>query len=175
MKFHNITAEDMLNGDGLRVVLWLSGCTHHCKGCQNELTWDPDIGIDFTEESEKELLEKLNQSHISGITFSGGDPLHEKNVDGVLELIHKIRNQYPDKTIWLYSGYTFDEVYCTRNGNYPEYMRWAIVSKVDVFCDGRYVEALRSVPTPWVGSTNQMAIDIQKTIELGNVVLHKTE
>lgn len=175
MKFHDITTEDMLNGDGLRVVLWVSGCSHHCKGCQNELTWDPDVGIDFTEESEKELFEKLNQDHISGITFSGGDPLHDRNVDTILELILKIRRNFPTKTIWLYSGYTLAEVHKTKDGNYPEYMRWKIVSKVDVFCDGKYNEVLRSVPTPWVGSTNQMVIDIPKTIELGSVVLHKTE
>lgn len=175
MKFHNISTSDMLNGDGLRTVLWVSGCSHHCKGCQNQLTWDPDEGLDFDEECEKELFEKLSQPHISGITFSGGDPLHEKNVDAILELIVKIRREYPEKTIWLYSGYTYEEVYKTKDGNWPENMRWRIVSSVDVFCDGRFMESLYSMPTPWVGSTNQMVIDIPKTLELGNIVLYNTK
>lgn len=172
MKFHNITTDDMLNGDGLRTVLWVSGCGHHCKGCQNELTWDPNIGVDFTEESEKELFEKLEKDHISGITFSGGDPLFPANLDTILELIIKIRQNYPDKTIWLYSGFTFDHIYKHKDGNYIDYMRWNIVKRVDVFCDGKYIESLRSVPTPWVGSTNQLVIDIPKTLEYGQVVLY---
>ena len=95
----------MLNGDGLRVVLWVAGCSHHCKGCQNPITWDPDGGIPFEQKDKEEIFEQLNQSYIEGITFSGGDPLHEKNIREVTELAKEIKKKYPDKTIWLYTGY----------------------------------------------------------------------
>ena len=92
MNYHNITKDDMLNGDGLRVVLWVSGCTHHCHGCQNPITWDVAGGIPFDKAAEDELFEALSKPHISGITFSGGDPLHPFNRDEVFRLIKKIRN-----------------------------------------------------------------------------------
>ena len=93
MNYHDITTDDMLNGDGLRVVLWVSGCTHHCEGCQNPITWDITGGLPFDKNAEDELFEKLNKNHISGITFSGGDPLHPMNRDEVLRLIKKVHNE----------------------------------------------------------------------------------
>ena len=110
MNYHDITKEDMLNGDGIRVVLWLSGCNHRCKNCQNPITWDEHGGLPFDEMAENELFEALNKPYISGITFSGGDPLFPNNRNEVFRLIKKCRNLYPDKTIWLYTGYTWEEV-----------------------------------------------------------------
>lgn len=173
MKFHNITCDDMLNGDGLRTVLWVSGCEHHCKGCQNELTWDPNIGVDFDEEAKKELFENLEKPYISGITLSGGDPLYSFNLDDIFELIIDIKNKFPDKTIWIYSGYTYDYINEHKNGNYIDNLRWRIINKCDVFCDGPFIESLKSIPTPWVGSTNQKVIDMNETKKYGMVVLHK--
>ena len=102
MKYHNITKDDMLNGDGLRVVLWVSGCSHKCPGCQNPITWNPDDGLEFDESAWNEIKDQLSKDYISGITFSGGDPLHENNVKEIKELISKIRSEFPNKTIWLY-------------------------------------------------------------------------
>lgn len=102
MNYHNITKDDMLNGDGLRVVLWVSGCNHHCKNCQNPITWDEKGGLPFDEKAEEELFEALDKPHIDGITFSGGDPLFPNNRSEVFRLIKKIRNKLPQKQ----SGFT---------------------------------------------------------------------
>ena len=104
MRYHNITKDDMLNGDGLRAVLWLSGCDHHCAGCQNPLTWDPNGGLLFDQKAKEELFDILKRPYISGITFTGGDPLHIANISDVEKLIYEIKERFPDKTIWLYTG-----------------------------------------------------------------------
>ena len=99
----------MNNGSGLRVVLWLSGCEHKCKGCQNPQTWDVNSGIPFDEKAKEELFRELSKDYISGLTLTGGDPLHEANLDGVLDLVNRFRLSFPNKSIWLYSGYTWEE------------------------------------------------------------------
>ena len=161
MRYHNITKDDMLNGDGLRVVLWVAGCSHHCKGCQNPITWDPDGGIPFEKKDKEEIFEQLDQSYIEGITFSGGDPLHEKNIREVTDLAKEIKKKYPDKTIWLYTGYRWEEV-----------KNLEIIKYLDVMVDGRFDLASRDVTLQWKGSPNQRVIDVPKTLEIGLVVLH---
>ena len=104
MRYHNITKDDMLNGDGLRVVLWVAGCEHQCKGCHNPITWDINGGIEFDEAARQEIFEELEKPYISGITLSGGDPLHTQNRKEIKELAKEIREKFPDKTIWLYTG-----------------------------------------------------------------------
>ena len=104
MNYHNITKVDMLNGDGLRVVLWLAGCNHMCKDCQNPETWDECGGIPFDNYAKEELFEELGKDYVSGITFSGGDPLFPKNRDEVLSLLQEIDKKFPNKTIWMYTG-----------------------------------------------------------------------
>ena len=164
MNYHNISYPDMNNGDGLRVVLWLSGCSHKCKGCHNQQTWDVNSGINFDESAKKELFEELGKDYISGITFSGGDPLHENNINEVLELIIEIKDKFPNKNIWLYTGYYFNEIF--------DEIRKQIVSKCDVLIDGRYVESLRDVSAHWVGSTNQSVIDVKKSLKENKIVLY---
>ena len=104
MRYHNITKDDMLNGDGLRVVLWVAGCGHHCKGCQNPITWDPNGGIPFDDAAKAEIFEQLDKDYISGITFSGGDPLYEANRADVTALAKEIKERYPKKDIWVVDG-----------------------------------------------------------------------
>lgn len=164
MRYHNITKDDMLNGDGLRVVLWVAGCTHNCRNCHNPITWDINGGIEFDEEAERELLGALNKPYISGITFSGGDPLHPKNREDVGRLIIKIKEKFPLKTIWLYTGYLWEEI------KDEEYIRLT-----DVVVDGKFVEELKDEKLHWKGSSNQRVIDVKKTLETGNVVLHGKE
>jgi anaerobic ribonucleoside-triphosphate reductase activating protein len=168
MRYHNITYPDMNNGDGLRVVLWLSGCSHRCKNCQNQQTWDVDSGIVFDETAKKELFNELKKDYISGVTFSGGDPLHKNNLDELLSLIIKIKEKFPSKNIWLYTGFTWEEIF---ESAYKT--RQQIVSKCDVLVDGRYVDELQDISAHWVGSTNQRVIDVQKSLKENKIVLNK--
>lgn len=160
MRYHNITKTDMKNGVGIRVVLWLAGCAHHCKGCQNPVTWDPNGGLEFDEKAKEEIFIELEKDYVSGLTLSGGDPMFEGNRAGVLELVREIKERFPDKTVWMYTGDSYESV------------RHAPVMKfVDVLVDGEYVEELRDTSLPWVGSSNQRVIDVKKSRESGNVVL----
>jgi anaerobic ribonucleoside-triphosphate reductase activating protein len=162
MNYHNITKDDMLNGDGLRVVLWVSGCTHHCHNCQNPITWDIAGGLPFDEAAEKELFEALAKPHCSGITFSGGDPLHPFNREEVFRLMKKIRQELPNKTIWLYTGFLWEEI-----KDIPD------IADIDVLCEGKFVEALLDNNLHWVGSSNQRVMDVKKSLATGEVVLHE--
>lgn len=116
MNYLKIEHEDVCNGTGLRVVLWLSGCSHHCYNCQNPQTWNPDSGIPFDESAKQEIFNELSKDYISGITFSGGDPLHENNLDEVLKLVKQIRISFPEKTIWLYTGFCWNDIMCSFAG-----------------------------------------------------------
>lgn len=161
MRYHNITKDDMLNGDGLRVVLWVAGCTHHCKDCQNPITWDVNGGLEFGENEKQEIFDELAKSYISGITFSGGDPLHPANRQPVCELAKEIKAKFPAKTIWLYSGFEWESV-----------KDWEIVNYIDVMVDGRFVAELLDPQLYWKGSSNQRVIDVPATLKSGQVVLH---
>lgn len=144
MRYHNITKQDMLNGEGLRVVLWLSHCEHFCEGCQNPQTWSEHSGIPFSNEAKEELFEELSKDYISGVTFSGGDPLSTLNRNEVLELIKEIKLKFPSKNIWVYTGYLKSEVEALDG-----------FSNIDVLVDGKFIKEL-SIPSPkWCGSSNQ--------------------
>lgn len=177
MNYHNITKDDMLNGDGLRVVLWLSGCSHHCKGCQNPQTWDENSGIEFDISAKNEIFEELSKDYISGITFSGGDPLHENNISDVLNLIIEVRNEFPNKTIWLYTGYTWEQLFIDEDDLYSiceNQFRRTIICGCDVLVDGRYDDNKRDISLHWRGSSNQRVIDVQESIKQNKVVLYDT-
>ena len=161
MNYHDITKEDMLKGDGLRTVLWVAGCNHQCKGCQNPITWDEKGGLPFDKDAEAELFEALSGDYIDGITFSGGDPLFPNNRAEASRLIKKIRKEFPDKTIWLYTGYQWEQV-CNLDG----------IKDIDVLIDGEFVQDLNDNNLHWIGSSNQRVIDVKETLAKGNVVLH---
>ena len=161
MRYHNITKDDMLNGDGLRVVLWVAGCAHGCPGCHNPITWDPEGGLPFDEEAKQEIFDELDKDYVSGITFSGGDPLHEANVRQVTALAKEIREKYPNKTIWLYTGSLWKEVKDLEIAKY-----------LDVLVDGEFQEEKKDNTLHWEGSANQMVIDVPKTLQIGEIVLH---
>ncbi len=154
MRYHNITKDDMLNGDGLRVVLWVSGCSHCCKECQNPITWDPDGGLLFDDNAKQEIFDQLDKSYISGITFSGGDPLHSANRLDVRALIQEIREKYPDKTIWLYTGADWKDIW-----HYP------MMKHIDVVVDGEFMIDKKDNKLLWKGSSNQRVIDVQATLK----------
>lgn len=166
MNYHNILHDDMMNGDGLRVVLFVSGCEHHCNHCQNPQTWGINSGIEFDLAAKEEIFEQLSKDYISGITFSGGDPLHPNNSLEVFLLINEIRKKFPTKTIWLYTGYTWEELQ-----NIREKMK--VVVSCDVLVDGEFMQELADVNYHWAGSTNQRIIDVQKSLQENKVVLHE--
>ena len=161
MRYHNITKDDMLNGDGLRVVLWVAGCNHGCKECQNPITWDVCGGIPFEKKKKKEIFAELEKTYVSGITFSGGDPLHMQNREEIGQLMEEIHQKYPNKTMWLYTGYLWEEI-----KDLP-YMK-----QVDVLVDGRFEIEKKDQKLKWKGSSNQRVIDVKKTMEIGKIVLH---
>lgn len=161
MRYHNITKDDMLNGDGLRVVLWTAGCSHACPGCHNPVTWDPDGGLLFGEADKEEIFRELEKDYVSGITFSGGDPLHEANRDGVLALAKEITETFPGKTIWLYTGSDWEEI-----------RDLEIVRYLDVIVDGEFQQDKKDNLLEWKGSSNQRVIDVKKSLKEGKVILH---
>ena len=154
MRYHNITKDDMRNGDGLRVVLWVAGCEHCCKGCHNPITWDPEGGLRFDEAAKQEIYDQLDQSYISGITFSGGDPLHPANKGDVRRLMAEIKKKYPNKTIWLYTGDVWERLY-----------QDSILTYVDVLVDGEFQIDKRDEKLMWKGSSNQRVIDVQASLK----------
>lgn len=161
MRYHNITKEDMLNGDGLRVVLWVAGCSHCCKECQNPITWDINGGIPFDDKAKQELFTELNKDYVSGITFSGGDPLHMLNREWVTKLSLEIKQKFPNKTQWLYTGFEWKDV-----------SNLEIMKYLDVVIDGKFDMNKKDVKLKWKGSSNQKVIDVKKSLKNGDVVLY---
>ncbi len=161
MKYHNITKDDMLNGDGLRTVLWVSGCTHRCPGCHNPMTWDIQDGLQFDQTAKAELFAALDKEYISGVTFSGGDPLHPDNRQEIGELIGEICSTFPDKTIWVYTGYRWEDL-----------QELGYLENIDVLVDGVFIQAQKDNTLMWRGSANQRVIDVKKSLAEQKVILH---
>lgn len=161
MNYHDILHDNMINGDGLRVVLFVSGCSIRCPNCQNPQTWDENSGIPFDQDAVNEIYEDLKKDYVSGITLTGGHPLEHYNLKACTDLCKDIKKKFPDKTIWLYTGYVYENV-----SNYE------IMNYVDVCVDGPYVEKLRNIQLKWRGSSNQRVIDVPKTKQSGEIVLH---
>lgn len=151
----------MLNGDGLRVVLWVSGCSHCCKECQNPVTWDPNGGLLFDREAKEELFRELAKDYISGVTFSGGDPLYYSNRSDVLRLAREIKEKFPQKTIWLYTGFVWEAVQAL-----------PLMEYVDVLVDGEFLAVQKDTQLHWRGSANQRVIDVAASRAAGEVALH---
>ena len=153
----------MLNGDGLRVVLWVAGCNHCCKECQNPVTWDPNGGLPFDQAARQEIFDQLEKSYISGVTFSGGDPLYPGNRMEITALAKEIRERFPEKTIWMYTGSLWETV-----------KNYEVMKYVDVLVDGEYEFDKRDTQLHWKGSSNQRVINVQDSLRRGQVVLHNS-
>lgn len=152
MHYHNITTDDMLNGEGLRVVLWVAGCEHHCPGCHNPVTWNEQGGALFDETAKEEIFAELAHDYIHGITYSGGDPLFPGNRREIAALAKEIRERFPQKSQWLYTGYTWEEIMQMEHND--------VLECLDVVVEGRYAETERDVNLPWRGSANQRVISL---------------
>lgn len=150
MNYQGITLTSFNNGKGMRTVLWVSGCEHYCKGCHNPLTWDVNGGRPFDEEAKAVLFKALNRTWSDGLTISGGDPLHPANREDVTKLAREVKAVYPDKTIWLYTGYEYDEV-----------KDLEVMKYIDVVVDGQFVEGLADENYKYAGSTNQRIIYVK--------------
>lgn len=164
MNYIKITKCDIANGPGCRVTLWVSGCAHHCLHCHNQETWSLNSGTCFTIETMDELLSCASQSYISGLTFSGGDPLHPENYSTVMMIAKIFKEKFPDKTIWLWTGYLWEEIKCLYR-----------IENIDVLIDGEYAESLKDLSLKWRGSSNQRVIDVKKSIESNDVILYKEQ
>ena len=161
-----IRTDDMLNGSGLRVVVFVSGCDNCCYNCHNPETWDLNSGNKFDTNTLQKVIKELNKDYISGLTLSGGDPLKTENLEDIYSLVKEIKSKFPNKTVWLYTGYEFEKIL-----NNP--LRTKIVELCDVVVDGKYIEDLADVNYPWAGSTNQRVIDVKKSLEQNSIVLYE--
>ena len=164
MNYEKIDKCSVSNGVGVRTVLWVSGCDIRCRNCHNPQTWDFDSGIPFTEETMQELLYDLSKPYIKGLTLSGGHPLDPHNAPKVLEIVKRVKMVFPDKDIWIYSGYEWEDI--IKNETLREIMRYT-----DVLVDGAYVDELRDISLAFRGSSNQRIIDVKKTLDSNEVIL----
>lgn len=147
MNYNAIVKDDLINGEGARVSLFISGCSHGCKGCFNEETWDYRFGHEFTDEVLNELLTALDKPYISGLSLLGGDPLMKKNIDEVLKICSVFKSRFPQKNLWCWTGYTLEEV---KSNHAAEILKYA-----DVLIDGKFIEELKDLNLPFRGSSNQ--------------------
>ncbi len=169
MNYAKINRNDIANGIGIRVTLFVSGCTHYCKGCFNQEAWDFNFGEPFDEAVQNELLEALSPSYISGLTLLGGEPMEPRNQRALLPFLKAVKEKYPQKTIWCYSGYTFEEL--TVDSRARCQVTDEMLSLIDVLVDGEFVEELKDISLRFRGSSNQRLIDLRATLQSGTVTL----
>ena len=166
MNYATIKNCDIANGPGVRVSLFVSGCTHHCPGCFNQVAWDFDYGAPFTEETIQTILSMLRPDYIRGLTLLGGEPFEPQNQPAIVELLRRIKAELPTKSIWAFSGYLYEDIVSGKLGDTQEYLRY-----LDVLVDGPFVQAKKNLSLRFRGSENQRLIDIPKTLTAGTVTL----
>ena len=169
MNFATIKKRDIADGPGVRVSLFVSGCTHRCEGCFNEIAWDFDYGTPFTEAVQQELLEALAPDYIQGLTLLGGEPFEPENQRALLPFLKRVREVFPQKNIWCYSGYTLDQLQGESRARCE--VTDEMLGMLDVLVDGRFVLAKKNIRLRFRGSENQRLIDMNKTRETGEIVL----
>ena len=171
VNYAKIYYNDVANGTGCRTALFVSGCTHHCKGCFNEVTWDFNYGDPFTDEVMDEIIKSLEPSYINGLTILGGEPMEISNQEAIYPLIKKIRDTLPGKTIWVYSGYTLEELTDTSNRRCNSEFTKKILENIDILVDGEFDLEKRDISLRFRGSSNQRVIDMKETLKRGTIVL----
>ena len=172
MNYATIKTWDIANGPGVRVSRFVSGCTHHCKGCFNEVAWDFDYGEPFTQETIDTILAMLRPAHIKGLTLLGGEPFEPQNQGPIVELLRQVKKELPAKSIWAFSGYLFDrDILAGRLG--PWEVTREYLSYLDVLVDGPFIESKKNLSLRFRGSENQRLIDVPASLEKGEIVLWK--
>ena len=170
MYYADIKKADVANGVGVRVSVFVSGCTHHCKNCFNEQAWDFHYGNEFTEKEIEKVIDLMNYLYVYGLTLLGGEPFEHTNQQGLLPLVRKVKEKFPDKNIWCYSGYTFEKdiinKMCKEWKETPE-----LLSYIDVLVDGEFQEDKKDIKLKFRGSSNQRIIDVKKSLENKTTVL----
>lgn len=170
MNYAEIKNCDIANGIGVRVSLFVSGCTHHCKGCFNEVAWDFDYGTPFTQETIDKILDMMRPGYIQGLTLLGGEPFEPQNQGPIVELLRQIKEKMPEKSIWAFSGYLFDrDILSGRLGDWKVTQEY--LSYLDVLVDGPFVEAKKNLSLRFRGSENQRIIDVPASLAQGKIVL----
>lgn len=163
MKYNKIRKMDISNGPGVRVSIFMQGCSFHCKNCFNPETWDFKSGTEFTDETIDKIIDLANNDYIKGLSILGGEPMHPNNIKGTTKLAKKFKEIYPDKTIWVWSGFLFDRDLKDKE----------VLNYIDVLVDGRYEDELHDFTLKWKGSSNQRVIDVKKTLKNNKIVLLK--
>lgn len=181
MNYASIREMDISNGESIGVALFVQGCHFHCKNCFNSETWDFNGGKEWTEDIKNKFLKLIDKPYINRISILGGEPLADENVENILKLVNEIRISFPNKNIWIYSGYTFEEMQLLSKGLDQESMRFNkynkmrqdILKSCDVLVDGRYIDSERDITLKWRGSKNQRVIDLKKTYQEKRMVLYE--
>ena len=169
MYYADIKKIDVANGPGVRVSLFVSGCTHHCKGCFNQEAWDFHYGQPYTQETEDEIIQALSPSYISGLTLLGGEPFEPQNQAALLPLLRRVRKELPEKSIWAFSGYTLDtDILTGKLGDWA--ITREILSYLDVLVDGEFIQEKKDISLRFRGSSNQRLIDLPKTLAADSVI-----
>lgn len=170
MHYGEIKKNDIANGEGIRVTLFVSGCRNHCKNCFQPQTWDFEYGNEFTSETEEYILSLLDSDYVQGLTILGGEPFEPSNQESLYPFLEKVKQRFPQKDIWMFSGFTLEEMRdktCRANGDFTE----KILSVIDVLVDGRFVEELKDITLKFRGSSNQRLINMKETNKQGKIVL----
>ena len=162
MRYNKVRKMDISNGPGVRVAVFFQGCVFHCEGCFNESTWDFDAGKEYTDLIEDKILDFCKYDYIDGLSILGGEPMHPKNIDATIHLAKRFKELYPNKTVWLWTGYLFDDV-----GNKE------VLKYLDVIVDGRFDKSLKNPSLKYSGSMNQRVIDVKKTIQNKKITLYE--
>ncbi len=173
MNYATVKWCDIANGEGVRVSLFVSGCTHRCKNCFNEVAWDFSYGEEFDSAMEEKILKELDSDYIAGLSLLGGEPLEPQNQSALLPFVKKVREKFPNKSIWCYTGFVFDE----KSGELKEthkntHCTKELLSLFDVLVDGPYIEELKDIRLKFRGSSNQRVISVQKSLQTGEIVLY---
>lgn len=169
MNYADIKKIDVANGEGVRVSVFVSGCNHHCKGCFNQCAWDFNYGKKFTEKEEQQIIDYMNHDYISGLSLLGGEPLEPKNQEGLLPLVKKVKEKFPNKNIWCYTGFDFEKDIVEKMAKNNETTR-ELLKYIDIIVDGKFEEDKKDLKLQFRGSSNQKIVDVKKSLQTRQIV-----
>lgn len=169
MNYADIKKIDVANGEGVRVSVFVSGCNHHCKGCFNQCAWDFNYGKEFSEKEEQQIIDYMNHDYISGLSLLGGEPLEPRNQEGLLPLVKKVKEKFPNKNIWCYTGFDFEKDVVEKMAKNNETTR-ELLKYIDIIVDGKFEEDKKDLKLQFRGSSNQKIVDVKKSLQTGKIV-----
>ena len=173
MHYATIKKFDIANGEGVRVSLFVSGCSHKCPGCFNDVAWPFEYGEEYTKEVEDQIIEACNNSYIKGLSLLGGEPFEKVNQEGLISLLRRFKKEFPNKDVWCYTGYLFDKDILNDESTIHTEVTRELISYVDVLVDGRFVLALKDISLKFKGSSNQRVIDVKRSLHSEDVILYE--